>query len=183
MDDSTKPSTTEALLAALEAHPGSTTADLADHAGIGKSTAAKALVRLEGEQRAVRQHRDRDQAGRREPDLWSVALPVASDPTAPTPKDALKAEAAPKAEATPKAEAASKAEAAPGTKERLGKGQLRQLVLGHLAAAGEPQSPSGVAKAIGHSAGAITNCLERLAKSGEVSEISQKPRRYAANQG
>ena len=58
----------EALAAALAAHPGATAAELAEVAGIGQSTAAKALAAMEHEGTARR-----GDGGRRLPDRWHPA--------------------------------------------------------------------------------------------------------------
>ena len=65
--------------------------------------------------------------------------------------------------------------------QRLGKGELRVLVLHHLQSRpGEAVTPTAVAKDLGRSAGAVGNALERLVASGEVVPTGTAPRRYAA---
>jgi DNA-binding IclR family transcriptional regulator len=59
-------SATEALVQALGGQPGANAADLADGAGIGRSTANKLLVKLAAERRVVRQAGGR-RDGRRRP--------------------------------------------------------------------------------------------------------------------
>jgi len=39
---------------------------------------------------------------------------------------------------------------------------------------------TAVAKALGRSAGAVGNCLTRLAAAGQVRQVSEKPRRYSS---
>jgi hypothetical protein len=62
---------------------------------------------------------------------------------------------------------------------RLGRGQLRRLVLDHLAAH-PSQSFTGyeVAKAIGRSAGAMAPALGMLCDERLVDQVSQQPLRY-----
>src|SRR6266516_2236930 len=69
----------EAILHALRQHPNATAAELADHAGIGRSTANKALANLAAEGRATRQRGGRVN-GRIIPDRWSL------DSDEPTPQ-------------------------------------------------------------------------------------------------
>lgn len=67
-----------------------------------------------------------------------------------------------------------------GTK-RLTSGALGELVAKHMKAhAGEDQSPTQVAKALGRSSGAVANALDRLKVDGVVKRTSDKPRRYTA---
>jgi len=64
--------------------------------------------------------------------------------------------------------------------ERLRPGQLDGLVLDYLRdnANEAPLGPTAIAKGLGRSSGAVGNCLTRLAGAGQVSEVSQRPRRY-----
>lgn len=89
-------------------------------------------------------------SGRRQPDHWS---PRVTDTAAAT-----------------GAESASK----------LGKGQLRSLVLGYLRdRPDEEHSPTAIGNALHRSSGAVGNALTKLAADGAVTETSAKPRRYA----
>ena len=76
----------EALLQALGGRPGASAAELADGAGIGRSTANKLLVKLAAEGRVVREAGGR-RDGRRRPDRWTVLAPaptqLAKDPDLP----------------------------------------------------------------------------------------------------
>jgi len=152
----------EALLAALADRPGATATELAQAAGIGRSTAAKLLASLADQGRVLRQpggHHD----GRRAADRWTLPTPPPSpDPGAP-----------PTAAPTPPAEP-------PSTQSgRLGAGQLRQLVLGCLAERpGQALSPTAIAKTLDRSAGAVANALQILAGQGAVAQAKPKPRRY-----
>jgi hypothetical protein len=62
-------------------------------------------------------------------------------------------------------------------------GQLRAKVAAHLAAhPGKELTPHEIGKAIGHSAGAITNALDRLAGLGQAVETHERPRRFTATE-
>ena len=152
----------EALLGALADRPGATATELAQAAGIGRSTAAKLLATLAGQGRVLRQpggHQD----GRRAADRWTLPTPgPTQDPGAP-----------PTAAPTPPAEPP------PTNSGRLGAGQLRQLVLGCLAERpGQALSPTAIAKTLDRSAGAVANALQILAGQGAVTQTQPKPRRY-----
>ena len=142
--------TADALMAALAGEPA-TIAELAQRAGLGHSTTGKALVALERDNKVRRLPGGRDH-GRRRPDRWALDSP----------------EPAPAAETGP---------AAPTT--RLGRGALRAMVLDYVRSQPGEASPSAVASALGHSAGAVGNALAKLADAGEVRLSSVSPRRYA----
>ncbi|MFV2214149.1 MarR family transcriptional regulator [Actinomadura sp. LOL_016] len=56
---------------------------------------------------------------------------------------------------------------------------MRAKVAGHLAAhPGAEFTPHEVAKVIGHSAGAVSNALDRLAEAGEAVLVCDRPRRF-----
>jgi predicted transcriptional regulator len=160
----------DAVIAALAGHPGSTAAELAEAAGIGQSTATKALAALEADGRVVRLPGGRGQNGRRQPDRWSVAEPDAP-PTDPEPAtDPESAAAGPSTARRPGDEYMG---------ARLGRGELAGLVLAFMAdRPGEAVGPAAVAKALGRSAGAVSNALGRLAEAGTVTLIGDTPRRY-----
>ncbi|HEV8650564.1 MAG TPA: MarR family transcriptional regulator [Actinomycetes bacterium] len=67
----------EAILDALRHHPDATAAELAEAAGIGRSTAGKTLANLEAQGRVSRQ-RDTSGGGKATPDHWTLV----SDPPA-----------------------------------------------------------------------------------------------------
>ncbi len=143
---------TEVVLAALTRRTGRTAAEIAEAAGIGRSTANKALAALESEGRAHRKPGGRDGA-RRLPDRWSLPVSKSGRRT-------------------------KGGNAAP----RLGKGELGGLVLKHLRAQRKAQfTPSAVAKALGgKSGGAVGNALERLVASGDAVKVAERPRTYRA---
>ena len=65
-----------------------------------------------------------------------------------------------------------------GSRERLGRGQLGDLVIDHLRDHPGEVSPSQLAKKLGRSAGAISNVLVKLAGTADLVETSDHPRRY-----
>jgi predicted transcriptional regulator len=159
-------SATEAVAAALSAHPGSTAAELSEAAGVGQSTAAKALAALEADGQALRLPGGRGQNGRRQPDRWSPP-----EPPAPT--------ADPEPETAPAGRPAGRRPGDEYMGARLGRGELAGMVLALLAdRPGEAVGPAAVAKALGRSAGAVSNALGRLAEAGTVTLVGESPRRY-----
>jgi DNA-binding IclR family transcriptional regulator len=151
----------QALLDALADWPGATAPELAQAAGIGRSTAAKLLATLADQGRVLRQPGGRD-GGRRAADRWTLPTP---DPT-PNPGPPI---------ATP----TRPAEPPPAGAGPLGAGQQRQLVLGCLAERpGQALSPTAIAKTLDRSAGAVANALRVLAGQGVVVQTQLKPRRY-----
>lgn len=154
-------SSAEKVGAALTAKPGSTAAELASVAGIGQSTAAKALAALEADGAATRHPGGKGPDGRRRPDRWN--------PPEAAPADAEDPATVPEAAPRSTGEGAA----------RLGRGELAGLVAAFLAdRPGEAVGPAAVAKALGRSAGAVSNALGRLAEAGTVTLVSDTPRRY-----
>jgi hypothetical protein len=163
------PSSAEALLGALADRPGVTAADLAEAAGIGRSTAGKLLASLEAEGRVVRQPGGH-QGGRRTADRWTLPTP---------PAEAIQNSSAAALVARTADAAGAQSKPRPGS-GRLSAGELRQLVLGCLAdRPGQALSPTAIAKTLGgRSAGAVANALRVLAGQGTVVQTQAKPRRY-----
>jgi DNA-binding MarR family transcriptional regulator len=130
-----------------------TVAELAATLGLGASTVGKALTRLEAARRVVRAPGGRDRR-RRLPDRWAPAdaPPSATEPAPP---------------------AASRS-------ARLGRGELRTMVLDALAGAGGPVGAGVLARRLERSAGAIGNALEVLCERGLAVRVSDRPRRYQA---
>lgn len=64
--------------------------------------------------------------------------------------------------------------------KRLRPGELDGLVLSYLCRHDEdgPMTPTAVAKGIGRSAGAVSNCLARPAKAKKVRLAKKAPRAY-----
>jgi predicted ArsR family transcriptional regulator len=153
----TSTTTTEALLAALGSGPASA-AEVAEAAGIGRSTATKVLAALAVGGQVERTPGGRDGA-RRMPDRWSLPAP-AEDPARPAGDGGE-----PQGTASP----------------RLGKGELAAMALAFLRNNAGEHSPSAVARALGgRSAGAVGNALGRLVASGDATQTSDRPRRYRA---
>jgi DNA-binding MarR family transcriptional regulator len=64
---------------------------------------------------------------------------------------------------------------------RSAPGAMRAKVAGHLTAhPGAAFTPHEVAKVIGHSAGAVSNALDRLAEAGDAELVCERPRRFTA---
>jgi DNA-binding MarR family transcriptional regulator len=151
----------EAILTLLADRPDLSPAEVAIAVGIGHSTAAKRLAALE-QAGKVRRRAGGRQGSRRLPDHWLIVLPK----TAP-------------AKSTPRVEVRSLPDPERSDPNRLGRGQLVQLVLAELAAnPDEPVGPARVAKALGRSSGAVSNALERLVGTGEAALVDTSPRRY-----
>lgn len=150
-------SSREAVLAALASGPASA-AEVAEAAGIGRSTATKALAALAASGEVGRSEGGRDGA-RRLPDRWSL----------------------PEADERHDTDAAPLAAGDGSGSVRLGKGELAAMVAAYLADHPGEHSPSAIAKALdGRSAGAIGNALGRLVEAGGAVQTSDRPRRYQA---
>jgi predicted transcriptional regulator len=161
--------TSQALLEALADRPGTTAAEVAAAAGIGRSTASKLLATLATQGRVLRRPGGQ-QGGRRTPDRWTLIT------TIDTGQDARAASTA--SPAGPTTEAAEGDQSRPGP-GRLRAGELRDLVVACLAQRpGQPLSPAAIAKALDRSAGAVANALQVLAGQGRVIQAQVKPRRY-----
>jgi DNA-binding transcriptional ArsR family regulator len=145
-----KPSSEEIVARTLASGNELTGAEIATSTGLGRSTVGKALAALERSGMVRRHPGGRD--GRRPlPDRWSVG------PTAE--RDA------------PACEAPS----------RLRPGQLDGLVLDYISSQGDVAvGATGVAKALGRSAGAVGNCLALLAAGGQVHQGSATGRAATA---
>jgi DNA-binding MarR family transcriptional regulator len=64
--------------------------------------------------------------------------------------------------------------------QRLRPGQLDGLVLDYINSQGAAVGATVVAKALGRSGGAVSNCLTRLSAAGRVRKVSDKPPRYSS---
>jgi DNA-binding transcriptional ArsR family regulator len=144
-------STEHQVMSALAAQPETTVAEIASATSLGRSTVGKALVTLERSRKAHRVAGER-QGATRLPDRWTAV----GDGRA------------------------TRANVSSGA--RLKPGQLDEFVLDYVRSHTEsgPLGPTAVAKGLKRSSGAVGNCLERLAKAGEVSRVSTRPRRYAS---
>jgi len=144
-----KPTSEEAVIKALASHGELTGAEIAAATGLGRSTVGKTLAALERAGMACR-HKGGREGRRRLPDRWSLGSGGERSPArSPAP--------------------------------RLRPGQLDGLVLEFVNAQGKDAAvgATAVAKALGRSAGAVGNCLVRLAAVGQVRQVSERPRRYA----
>lgn len=144
--------TEQAVLDAVRAHPGATAVEVAESAGIGRSSATKQLAGFERAGKVSRRPGGRE-GGKRLPDRWALQSKERASTTKPTAK---------------------------GPGARLRPGQLDGLVLGFLREhkGDGPLSPSAVGKGLARSSGATANCLKRLAETGQVREVSERPRAY-----
>ena len=167
----------QAITSALADHPEATAAQLAELAGIGRSTANKFLAALEREGAVVRRPGGHE-GGRRAADHWSLA---------DTPGEALDAPS-PETENHKMIDDAEPSDGelgdpdvpAPAGAGRLGRGALSGLVLDYLTShGGDGIGPSAIAKALDRSSGAVGNACERLTEAGKVRRTSDAPRRYA----
>jgi predicted transcriptional regulator len=157
-------------LTALEARPGARAAEIALAAGIGGSTAGKALTRLESYNLAYREHGERVGA-RRTADRWYLRAAEA----APEPAEA---EATAADQDTPP-EAADSPEPTATAPQRLARGGLREMVLDHLRAhPDKDHTAPAIAKRLERSAGAVANALGKLTELGEARQTGTKPRTY-----
>ncbi len=203
----------EAILDALRQHPDATAAELAETAGIGRSTAGKTLANLEAQGQVTRRH-GKSEGRKPTPDRWTLArdadadaepeqqpVAAAGEPTAEPADTAQGSSQAPRVEAAPPATGTStRAEAVPpvadtpdadqppgdatGGGARLRPGALRDLVYAWLAERpGQEFTPTRIGKELGRSAGAVGNALATMTDQGEVVQTSSKPRRYALADG
>jgi DNA-binding IclR family transcriptional regulator len=182
-----KASSVEAILEALGQHPQATTTELAQAAGVGRSTAAKTLATLEGQGRVARR-RGTPEGGKPTPDRWTLgADPLAgragrAEPEPPPPEEASGGGPA-TASKTP-AEADPDQPDGQATGGRLRAGALRSLVHDWLAERPDQEfTPTRIGKELGRSAGAVGNALATMTDQGDVAQTSHKPRRYAIAEG
>lgn len=71
------------------------------------------------------------------------------------------------------------------TKTRLGPGQLDGLVISYMRRhrAKAPHTAGAIGRGTGRSAGAVANCLGRLADAGKVRLAQERPRAYDLPKG
>ncbi len=206
-----KGTSVEVVLDALRHHPDATTAELAELAGIGRSTASRTLANLETEGRVTRRRGKSEAGGRTAPDRWTLVLdtladraeteqqPVIEEPAAEPADTTVTAsededhggQAAPPASATTDTATAEATTATTDATQltsedisnpRLRPGALRALVHAWLAdRPGQEFTPTKIGKELGRSAGAVGNALATMTDAGEVTQTSQKPRTYRIN--
>ncbi|MCP2298370.1 hypothetical protein APR11_004815 [Nocardia amikacinitolerans] len=184
--------TDRALWAELGNHPGSTTAALADTAGIGVSTARRLLT---GWETAGAARSATDTTSPRAAKTWTAGS-AAPEPAAPaeeaapadrvpdiTPETTVAAPTgddpatpAPVAPAPADDAAAANAES---TVERLPAGALRGQVEDFLRDhPGEEFTPHQIGKALDRSSGAVHNALVTLTKHGTARQTSTAPKKF-----
>jgi biotin operon repressor len=196
------------LWAALHAHPGVASGELATHAGIGRSTAGKILAGWASEGSVTRTSKSASD-GRRAADTWmitettddqvtcattaqpesqttGIAPDAATNPTAATDRGDITASGPGTEEqqrttpSTPTSAGTMMPDGA-GKAARLGKGALRGMVEDYLTEhPGEQFSPSAIGKALGRSSGAVSNALDKLAADGYAVQTQEKPKRFTA---
>ena len=158
---------------AVAALPGATAAEVAGALGIGRSTAAKRLARLETAGVLQRSPGGRS-AGAKVADRWFPAPVGAGAP----PEQAPDEDRAPAGDAAatdaPGADAAAAESSAPEAPGRLAPGALGALVREYLAARpNQSFGPSGIAKALGRSAGAVSNLCRSSLSSATADEVAE----------
>ncbi|WP_190814293.1 MarR family transcriptional regulator [Saccharopolyspora pogona] len=208
-DSNPMPARTESqdkVWAALHANLGATTTDIAEAAGVGRSTAGKILATWAKDSSATRISGIGD-GGRRSADCWTMthtdqitplrgtasparddttAEPAAVDepsqPQSPDPNDESTAEGQESAEDAREASGVD----GPGPiikRPRLSKGELRGMVEDYLTERpGEEFSPNAIGTALNRSSGAVNNALEKLVADGYAVQTEDKPKRFAAKQ-
>lgn len=199
-----KATSVEAVLDALRQHPDATAAELAEHAGIGRSTATRTLANLETQGRVTRQRGKAEAGGRTAPDRWALVPDTPKDPDE-TQQPATEQPAAEQTDtsmsasqdqghagqdtppssadiASAETEETTTDAAEPTSKDssqRLRPGELRALVHAWLAERpGQEFTPTKIGKELGRSAGAVGNALATMTDAGEVTQTSAKPRKY-----
>ena len=197
----TKPETADTKVRrALETHPGSTAAHLANVAGVGRSTASKLLSRWAAEGLVTRTT-GKDQSV---PVTWTLrdeqnddAVEVATDsenvapmadqesetPTGTTDEREADLSTSPAAVRTTSEPTTSEAPTADmPKKERLPKGVLYELVKEFLQAhPGEEFGPAKIGTELVRSSGAVNNALEKLVTNGLATKTCEAPKRFTAS--
>ncbi|MEU8632709.1 helix-turn-helix domain-containing protein [Amycolatopsis sp. NPDC048633] len=199
----TKPETAEVKVhRTLEANPGTTTANLAKTAGVGRSTASKLLSRWAKEGLVIRSTGD-DQSV---PVTWTLrdeqndgaAAEVAATGEDVAPMEDQKGDApagdVEEREADPSPSPAvgvsAVSDPAPSgdptadtpNKERLPKGALYELVREFLQARpGEEFGPAKIGTELARSSGAVNNALEKLVTNGLATKTCAAPKRFTSN--
>jgi biotin operon repressor len=163
--------TDERIQAAMTAVDGGLSVEqLAAATGLGKSTVAKALTRLETTGLAART-RGAGTGRHRQPDQWTPA-PAAGTPRRRT----THAATASPAQTGP--QPAGERNPVTGT-VKLRSGELTQLVAEHFANHPGTSLTSGeVGRALGRSGGAVRNAADKLTGEGVLRLLDGVPRRY-----
>jgi hypothetical protein len=171
-----KPETAESKVRrALEAYPGTTAANLASIAGVGRSTATKILSRWAAEGLVTRTD-GKDQSV---PVTWTTRDGQAEEILEPA-KTADDTAAACEDDVEPDPSLLPTPDAS--KKDRLPKGGLYDLVKTYLYEhTGESFGPAKIGIELGRSSGAVNNALERLVINGLATKTCDAPKRFASN--
>jgi hypothetical protein len=195
-------SSEDRVAAVLTTGPDLTVAVIAEAASLGRSTVAKALLRLETAGRAVRS--PGSGAGRtREPDRWNPTPPTTRARTTRARTTTRQAHTTttggtggtgsgngagaasgrgPATQGRTKGAATSTAQTVRNPKTnttRLAPGELTALVAGHFAAhPGVPLTAGEVGRALGRSGGAVRNAADKLTTQGALQLLAGPIRRY-----
>lgn len=177
------PTAEDKLWSVLRENPGSTTAELADKAEIGKSTAARFLAKWATDGSATRT----TGTGPRGADTWTLPADV---PPVNTPAE----ESAPDVETVEPASTLDDtvpSDDAPGpvvepdeattasASRRLPPGGLHGIVEDYLRAHPDEEfGPGAIARTLDRSSGAVSNALDRMIASGLAVQTSSKPKRF-----
>ena len=179
-----KTTSVEAVLDILRQHPDATAAEVAEHAGIGRSTATRTLANLETQGRVTRRRGKAEAGGRPAPDHWTLAPDTTTAPAETERQPAAEESAAEQTDvsavasqdedragqnapprgaaadtASAEAEAAATDAGESTSKDsgpRLRPGELRALVHAFMAERpGQELTPTRIGKELGRSAGAV----------------------------
>jgi predicted transcriptional regulator len=185
-----KPDTAETKVCrALESSPGTTAAQLASAAGVGRSTATKILSRWANEGLVTRTT-GKDQSV---PVTWTMsAEPNDESPEVTTASgdaaeaDEGEADPSPVAASDPSASAdpagAEVTTAATPKKDRLPKGALYELVQEFLNAHPDEEfGPAKIGTELSRSSGAVNNALEKLVINGLATKTREAPKRFTSS--
>jgi len=179
---------------ALRENPGATATEVAMAAGVGQSTATKALAQFAADGSAER----RNNGTPRTADRWyptdgpTHAQPAADESPADEPPIATEAAATDTTQvpvgqddnatvATEQASDLTTHPSPPSKAPRLAKGALREMVLAELRRDPDrPLTPGTIAKRLRRSAGAVANALDTLGSQGHAIRVGDSPRTYLA---
>ena len=190
-----------AVLAALTEFPETTVIALSDAARVPRSSTAAALKYLEDRGLATRKIFPILDGKPRPADIWTAtttAGPILSgtidagteqDSSEPSPTQELTpdrfseapAHSAESSVAAAVSEPTTDGAATASPREHMGRGVLRETVLQHLLAnPGSAFTPTALSRALGKSAGAISNALDVLVAHGDAVMVLEKPRTFQA---
>ncbi|WP_194890914.1 MarR family transcriptional regulator [Catenulispora pinisilvae] len=190
-----------AVLATLMEFPETTVIALSDAAQVPRSSTAAALKYLEDRGLATRKIFPILDGKPRPADIWSAttaagpllsgnaetgteqddAEPVSEQKSMPDRLYEALEHGAAQSVAAVVSEPTSDGTVTAPPKEHMGRGVLRETVLQHmLANSGTTFTPTALSKALGKSAGAISNALDVLVAHGAAVMVLEKPRTFQA---